>query len=523
MTAQSELEIKGNFLTHPLAELLAEIATARLDGSLRLSEKQRKCVVYFREGRVVFAVSNARSSRLFDVLLRTDKLGRDDLARIPEFQNDFELTAYLKETGLLTLSDCDRLFNEQIEAILVDALTWESGEWAFDHLARAREGLECNIDVPRLLVGCGRSMPLDKILSRFRSLDETFTRSEVPESAFHLTADEAALLSHISAGTVTVSGLLAGLAISESAALQALYILWLGGLLSRDGWQAAFSAASVAFMRTARIELKREAKVAVAANVTVNNPAVVTMGADHEVGSDEAAAEPENTLSLEDYLERVESAETFYDILGVESNAATDELKTAYFALARQFHPDRYHADGGETLKRVQDAFSELAQAHETLKNPTSREMYDYKMRKEIGEREKARKAGETGNGHASLQLAQATESFERGFTVLMDGDPEAATPFLARAVHWAPGNARFHAYYGKALSADEKQRHKAEAEMQAAIKLEPNNKTFRLLLAEFFIQYNLPKRAEGELRRLLALHPDNHDARDLLDSLKAK
>ena len=87
--------------------------------------------------------------------------------------------------------------------------------------------------------------------------------------------------------------------------------------------------------------------------------------------------------------------------------------------------------------------------------------------------------------------------------------------------VHFNPKNARYHAYYGKALSADEKQKHKAESELQAALKIDPNNPTFRILLAEFFIQFNLLKRAEGELKRLLDLFPSNREARDLLDSLQ--
>jgi hypothetical protein len=40
-------------------------------------------------------------------------------------------------------------------------------------------------------------------------------------------------------------------------------------------------------------------------------------------------------------------------------------------------------------------------------------------------------------------------------------------------------------------------------------------------MLAEFFVQHNLPKRAEGELNRLLAIFPDNKEARVLLDSLQ--
>ena len=103
-----------------------------------------------------------------------------------------------------------------------------------------------------------------------------------------------------------------------------------------------------------------------------------------------------------------------------------------------------------------------------------------------------------------------------------MEAEVDRALPFLARAAHFAPKVARFRAYYGKALSTDEKQRHKAENEIQAALRIEPDNPTFRIMLAEFFIQNNLLKRAEGELKRLLAVFPGNREAMDMLDRLKS-
>jgi Flp pilus assembly protein TadD len=454
MTGQSELEIKGNFLAHPFAELLAEIASARLNGSLRVSNNERKCVIYFKGGRVVFAVSNAKSSRLFDILLKRGKLSKEDLTKIPNFQNDLELSTFLKEKQLLNKRECDKLFADQIEKILVDVLAWKSGEWMFSYLARVRDGLEFDVDVTRLLAESGCQWPSDHI---------------------------------------------------------------------RSDRQPAFSAEKIESMRSARLEIKREAKVAGVAEPASNGAGPGREKADTSVAGQNVKREPEISLSLEDYLKRVESAETYYDILGVDPKAEIGELKKAYFALARKFHPDRYHADGGETLARVQQAFGQLAQAHETLKNPEMREVYDYRARRELADREEARKAGETGSGHISLQYAQASESFERGHTLLMDGDAEAAVPFLARAAHYNPKDARYHAYYGKALAADEKQRHKAEGELQAALKIDPANKTFRLMLAEFFIQYNLPKRAEGEIKRVLALAPDNREALNLLAGLKGK
>jgi predicted Zn-dependent protease len=55
---------------------------------------------------------------------------------------------------------------------------------------------------------------------------------------------------------------------------------------------------------------------------------------------------------------------------------------------------------------------------------------------------------------------------------------------------------------------------------MQAAAKLEPQNAKIRLMLAQFFIDRNMKKRAEGELTRFLEMAPDNREARTLLDGL---
>jgi len=281
--------------------------------------------------------------------------------------------------------------------------------------------------------------------------------------------------------------------------------------LVRNEWNPAFSESSISSIRDAKLELRREAirhEVTAAPNKEEKPAAPVVSPKTEEV-----------KITVEEYLDRSEAADTYYDMLGVDPKVEIAEIKRAYFSLAKVFHPDHFHQEDAELLRRVQNAFTQLAKAHETLKNADSRENYDFKVRRELAEKEKLKAAGTY--DELSVQMQQATESFERGFSLLMDGDTANAQTLLARAAHFAPKNARYHAYYGKALSGDEKQRHKAEAEMQTALKLDPNNPTYRIILAEFFIQYNLLKRAEGELNRLLAIFPSNREARELLDSLQ--
>jgi len=510
MTPKIELEVKGNFRSHPFAELVTEISNAGLTGSLRVADKDKKWVVYFQSGKVVFAVSNARSSRLFDVLLRQGRITKAELAKCPEYSNDFEFSSFLEEQGLLTKADVDKLFVDQIKKIIVDSLMCETGEWTFSSLMRIREGLVFDVDTKRLLLDYVRCLPIEALLSRFRSRGERYSLTERPLDEIHLSPEEEFLYSRTTAEPQTAAQLIDLAAIPEDKARQALYTLWIAGLVERHGTNTAFDASHIQMMRGARLELIREAKLPMG-----------TVASDESMDAPKEGAvdEPEFNMTVEQYLDQVEGAKNFYEVLGVDPRIPTHQLKQAYFRLARSFHPDRYHSEGGELLKRMLRAFTELAQAHETLKNQETRDMYDYRMRKELTHVET--QEGEGGDQRDVVNREHAAENFETGFSLLMDDEAEAATPFLARAAHFAPNNARYHAYYGKALAFDEKQRHKAEAEIQTAIRIDPTNPTFKVLLAEFFIQFNLFKRAEGELKRLLEVYPSNKDALEMLEKLQ--
>jgi len=62
----------------------------------------------------------------------------------------------------------------------------------------------------------------------------------------------------------------------------------------------------------------------------------------------------------------------YYKILGVAKSATQEEISKAYKKLARKHHPDLNQGD-----KKSEERFKELNEAHEVLKDPEKRKMYD--------------------------------------------------------------------------------------------------------------------------------------------------
>ena len=117
--------------------------------------------------------------------------------------------------------------------------------------------------------------------------------------------------------------------------------------------------------------------------------------------------------------------------------------------------------------------------------------------------------------------VGRAEYSFREGCGALEQGRVNAAVTYLATAARLEPQEARYRAYYGRALAADEKTRRLAENEIQTAVKLEPANAAFRTMLAELYFDLKFHRRAQTEVDRALAIDPNNAAAHSLLRKLE--
>jgi curved DNA-binding protein CbpA len=500
--------MNGLLSEHPLAELIREAGGARLTGALRVERERVKVVAYFEAGEIVFATSNLRAHRLGEVLKRNSRLKDEEIANLEQskaWNNDNALATALVNEGLLWQSGMEKLRAQQVSDVLRTALLWTDGQWKYEPRVRLAEQVNTKVDFRPLLLECARRLPRSFVISRFPVPTEMFSRSDAPENGFGLLPAEAFLLSRIEMPMLR-SELTALSGLRDAEALRVAYGLALAGLLERSKWPRALEQKIVATPDAAKVE------------------------------DDAEIIRKREERELENMLSRVNHADDHYEALDVPRGASIDEIKRAYHKLARLYHPDKYHMRASRELHaRVEAAFARFAQAYETLGDLTLRSVYDAKLTAE----ELARRATQNARRSSSIQNGAATESqgkatkpqspekaraevrFQQGLAAVEQGQDMAAIRCFAEAAQLVPGEARYRAHYGSALSAQPQGRRLAESELQAAIAMDPNNAEYHVMLARLCLDLRFDRRAQTELEKALALEPNNEAAQKLMKTLR--
>lgn len=514
--------MNGQLSEHPLAELIREIATAKNTGALRLERERVKIVVYFDAGDVVYATSNVRSHRLGEVLKKGGVLNDALIARFGG-KGDQDLADALLSQGLMQRSDLDAIRAQQVSEVLRLALLWIDGQWSYDARVQLAKEMRITLDSKSLLIECARRLPGKFIATRFQVPNETLSPFAGADNGISLLSAEASLLSRVTA-PMSVSELKALAGLKDIEALRLAYTLALGGLLQRSGWSSALSPPD---------------PKAAASSGDLKKSAAATSGPLKTSSDDPAAKKAKEEREVIVMLARVSDAENHYDVLDIGRGADMAEIKRAYHSLARRFHPDKFHKSVSRKLHGdLESAFARFAQAYETLADVSLRSAYDAKIG--AGEPaprpstasprsvEKPREVPAEKKPAAEVkgespERSHAETRFQQGLAALEQENSLLAIRCLAEAAQFSPGEARYRAYYGSALTTQPQARRLAETELQTAITLDPKNATYRVMLARLYRELGFARRAQTELERALALEPNNEAARRLMRTINQK
>jgi curved DNA-binding protein CbpA len=501
--------MNGQLSEQPLAELIREISSKSLSGRLRLEHERVHAVTYFEMGKFLYAASNVRTLRVREYLKKAEAVSDQDLAQFNERVSDTDLLKVLCAQKLLSPALAEQIQTRLVADVLRLALLWTEGAWEFEERSRLGEQLALKIDLDDLLLEAARRLPAKFAASRFNNPAEIITPVDEPFVNENLLPAEVFLLSRVDRPT-TVRELAAVGGLGHDETLGHVYALALAGLLKRERWHNVFRGDA----STPPPPPKK---------IVPPPPPPVERERSHEI-------DPQDVERL---LVRVTNARTYYDVLGVQPDVPASELKTVYYQLARRYHPDRFRKSEAGLLPRIEAAFARITQAYDTLRDDQLRASYDRKLvaRKRADHlADSAPKPSapapqpETvaeGTAEPVVSTAErAASQFKEGFAALEMGQKKVALGLFASAARAVPNEPRYRAFYGQVLAANEDTRRAAETELSAAVKLDPKNAEYRMMLAELYRDLGLKLRAKGEAERAVAADPNNRKARELLRAL---
>jgi curved DNA-binding protein CbpA len=348
--------MQGKLSQHPLVEILREVTADEWTGALRLTQGRVKIVLYFERGKVVSSIANLKQYRLAECLRRAGRVTDAQLqaansATLP----DAKLAQQLIADGVIDRATFDSVTHWQTTEILTLILQWPDGEWQLEARVRPAEKANIAIDFGPLLLEAARKLPPAFARQRLQPETDIIDAAEVDLLKAPVNAQEGYLLTRVTEA-IGLAELTAISGLPPETALPALYALLVGGYLRRREWISAFN---LVLPETAPVMVKDAAQEAEAA-----------------LAEETAKSKRE----LESYLSRMEFAQDFYQMLGLENDAELNQVKDSYYKLARRFHPDLFHAAEPVLRSRIESEFARITRAYETLKDETKRKTYDLKL-----------------------------------------------------------------------------------------------------------------------------------------------
>jgi curved DNA-binding protein CbpA len=210
-----------------------------------------------------------------------------------------------------------------------------------------------------------------------------------------------------------------------------------------------------------------------------------------------------------------------YTLLGIAPTADRTEIRTAYFELARVFHPDsQFGKNLGGFKIRMEAVFRRLAEAYETLRRPTRRAEYDEYLA--LAQRTRSEQA----SGPPSSRTMRAQKRPSRDLAHSYEkqaryeekaGNWEAAAESWIRASDARPDDATAARSAAEATLRARGDLRRAQKYAQKAVKLAGADVLNLTVLARVYLEAGLRPQAQRELERAAKLDPHDEMVKNLL------
>jgi len=490
--------------------------------------------VFFESGVPTFAISNLTNEQLDYRLIQQGIVTADQIEGAKERAGKTQrLGPALVEMGTLEDGQMRKLVCDQVMDIILSVFEWTQGDYAFDERIRAAHEVTLNLGASDVLLeGARHAAAISEVADVLVPPGSLVLQAKTNGNG----ADTARL---IPLESYILSRIESPIAASEIGAMS--------GLGDDDAHRAVCVLVAAGFLKVLDRDKDRQ----------------------RDAG-EETLHEADESLERvrEDVVRKLHysTSADFYDVLGVTRHATTAEIKTAYYHLAKKYHPDRYHQrDSGDLRNKLETLFAMITQAYDTLSQPAQRAGYDERIRKasgslgpsvlrtsplvvpeQVAKESRAADAdrpvvstlnasdGQSVNSDSlppsldDLPVAEPTVPkaaphlppaqmaevyYQQGRARFERKEYHAAVHLLREAIKLDSNRAPYHYHLGIALIRNPRTRREAEYHLSRAAQLEPYNAQIRVKLGLLYKEAGLTKRADQYFREALKMDPDNRVA----------
>jgi curved DNA-binding protein CbpA len=488
----------GDIKNMTIPWLFQDIRKEKETGTAVFSYDEEITKVYFKNGDVLFASSNLDQDRLGDFLLRTGKLtsAQFDKASGTVTRTGKKLGAVLFEMGVLTAPDLVSQVKLQVKEIVLKVFGWRDGQYQFDGgTLPVTELIPIHVSTGDLIIEGIRNLEwknIRKSLPPIKTVLHLATNPTLLFQSVHLDRDQQTVFSLID-GSKSMFAICAQSGMGDFNTLQAIYTL------------LALKMVEAGEVRTDEEKLAYE---------------VTHEEAPAKEAAPAAPAAPETVVTKEVIQSAFDSMgrQNFYEVLEVGHGAKPQEIKMAYFHLAKLYHPDRHFEPEMQDMKeKLETLFARIHEAYETLRSSASRDQYNIDLATGGSEHAEVKRHQTKKTDNREAALVQYNE----GLKQFNQGNFWGAEESFEWAIRLEPENAEYVLRRGLALSRIPRRGHDAEEHLAQAVEMVPKKSEFHLELGNFYAKSGLKAKARASYDKAMELDPNSDKVKKAIEKLK--
>ncbi len=452
---------------------LRDVFFNKKTGRLIYRRKEILKYFFFDKGAIIQVKTNQPDERLGEILFKLERIPKEAHAKIDEYiEPGKTIGEVLKTQGVISEDDLAEALGQQIRDSILSVFAYFDAEIEFQpHKEFAAGANESRVSVPLLIeYGIRRMQPNPHLQAFLAGRTPVLGRKTY---AYLLTTEEKEILEKIN-GKEAAEIVLRGLTVPGDQFWKSLYLFYCLGVVDLDG--EAQGPAPDLKTRLSAAETRTDVPQAVA-----------------------------EVLAFRETL----PAMTLYQILDIPKTATDEEVKKAYFQMARRFHPDRFERKLATEFKTQIDAvFDGITNAYRVLSNKDSRRVYDAK------------------SGQVSTQediqetFKKADIKFRQGKTLHAQGRYDEAIAYLEEAVRVRRDKGDYFLLLAMCESKLPAYVRKAEQDFLTAIQLEPWNPEGYVGLGLLYKAEGLQTKAIKQMEKAIEAEPEHATAREALEEM---